>query len=253
MKIRKISYLLLAFALCVGACGGDDDDPIVPEQPGGGSEQPGGGGDQPGGGEGQPTGDYLIPTQNDVTIPWTGTWGQMVENFSKIWVYVTTNFEGWTCRSDAEWIVLDNDASSVHIFVSYNYHHGERSGNIILSHQGNDYSTIKITQKGMPAFHFVYPDGQSLPVSGGSITVKVYSNYTWELGQPEAGCWVTATQVDQETLRLSAAARSSDAPRPDCHVTLIGWGVEATLTISEAGEGITESYQYDNDVTGWDN
>ena len=166
-------------------------------------------------------------------------------------VRVETNLTGWVCRSDQPWCRVRCDAAHVYLFVEAHSNLSERKAVVTLSHEETDYAQITVVQEPAVTLHVTFPDGRTLPASGGTIAVKVYTNISDWTAQPLADdCWFTVTKTDGETLTLAAPRRQGSTPRTPQEVQVTAGDAAYCFTISE-GQSSGEGYDYGDD-TSWD-
>lgn len=165
-------------------------------------------------------------------------------------IRVETNLTGWTCRSDAEWCQARCDATHLYLFIIEHLLMEERRAVVTLSHEGVDYAQVTVTQQGTIMLETAFPDGNTIPVTGGTIRVKVYSNIQdWTASAP-TNCWFSIKKTDNETLSLTAPKREGSAPRAPQEVTITAEYKSTRFTIREASSE-SEGYGYDQ-ATEWD-
>ena len=120
-----------------------------------------------------------------------------------------------------------------------------------LSHEGVDYAQITVTQLPPVLMQFEFPDGKTLPVNGGSIKVKVYTNVAeWSAAPASSNCWFTVTKTDNETLTLTCDKRQGTTPRAAQEVVVTADEETFRFTVSEASSS-NEGYGY-GDGSEWD-
>lgn len=193
---------------------------------------------------------YILPTQAIVRIPSTGSRDVSYLGVWELSLHIQSNVTGWTCRVDQSWVEVRCDAGNVYVGVYPNAAMTERTAVITLSYEGKDYAQIFILQKEKTALQLALPDGNSLPIGGGSIRVKVYSNIAdWEASVPD-GCWFTITKTDAETLTLTCQKRETGTPRLGQEVTITALKETEKVVIYEAAS-YTEGYGY-GEESEWD-
>lgn len=197
------------------------------------------------------SGSWLNPTQSTIIVPSTGTYGVERPGISEMSVRVTTNLKDWTCRSDQEWCEVHCDATKVYIFANPYQGDEERAAVVTLSHEGMDYSQFTVRQSAYTSLQVAFPDGQVIPITGGTIRVKVYTNVSeWTATAASKDCWFTMTKTDANTLTITAPARQGSTQRQAQEVTITAEKDKETFTIYES-VSTNESYGY-GDVTEWD-
>jgi len=190
-------------------------------------------------------GNYIRPVTQIVGAP---ARGMSMETY----VRVETNLTGWTCRSDQSWCRVRCDATNVYILVEGHFSMTERKAVVTLSHEGTDYAQISVVQDPTVTLQMMFPDGQTLPASGGTIVVKVYTNISsWSAQSKSGDCWFTVTKTDGETLTLMAPKRQGTTPRTPQEVLVTASDATFSFTVSE-GQSSGEGYNYGDD-TPWDN
>lgn len=187
---------------------------------------------------------YIRPVQSTITFSAQATKIEEV-------IRVETNLSGWTCSSNAEWCMARCDATNLYLFIIENILMDERKAVVTLSHEGTDYAQVFVTQEGVVTLYADFPDGQTLPVNGGSIKVKIYTNIKdWTAAPTATNCWFSVTKSDNETLTLTASARQGTRPRPAQEVKVTADYETLSFTISEATSS-NEGYGY-GDGSEWD-
>ena len=196
-------------------------------------------------------GKYITPTRATVRVPSSGSYGVYAPGLSEMPILVQTNLTDWTCRVDQDWCEVRCDAGNVYIRVAPHESMQERRAVVTLSHGGLDYAQILVIQMARTSLQLAFPDGTSLPVSGGTIRVKVYTNISdWSATPASADCWFSLTKTDDETLTLTATRRQGSTPRPPQQVTITAEKDSETFVIYETSS-VNEGYGY-GDVTPWD-
>ena len=195
---------------------------------------------------------YIFPTRAIVTVPSSGTYGMYLPSSTEMVVRVQTNLKGWTCSSDESWCVVRCDDGNVYFSVNPYYSTRQRTAVITLTHEEMEYSQITVTQTPWTSLQVAFPDGDSLPVDGGSIRVKIYTNASeWTARTASENCWFSLEVADSETLVISAPKRTGSTPRPGEEVIVSTEKNTETFVIYEA-QSYNEGYGYDDGVTDWD-
>ena len=177
--------------------------------------------------------------------------GAMGTGSMEEYVYVGTDIAGWTCSSDQSWCKVRNDEQCVYFRVSPHERYSDREAVVTASFEGKVYAKLTIKQRAKIFFYFEYPDGKAMPVSGGSIKVKVITNSSyWEV-VPPIDSWITVTKTDDSTITLTAQAREGSTPREDQTIRISGEDARS-FTITDGGESSNEGYEYDDKPTPWD-
>ena len=135
--------------------------------------------------------------------------------------------------------------------VSPHKRYKDREAVITASYEGKDLATLTIKQRAKIFFYFNYPDGTAMPVDGGSIVVKVYTNSTWWNVMTAEDSWVTATKTDDTTITLTASARQGTTPRENQKIFISGED-SSSFTVTDGGKTGNEGYHYDDNTTPWD-
>ena len=188
-------------------------------------------------------GSYIHPIQTTITFSAKATKIEEV-------IRVETNLTGWTCRSDADWCMARCDATNLYLFIVEHLLMEERKAVVTLSHEGVDYAQVFVTQEGTILLETAFPEGQTLPVAGGSINVKVYTNIKDWTAATASNCWFSIDKTDSETLTLTALKREGSSPRPPQEVTITAEYKTTRFTISEASSE-NENYGY-GEGAEWD-
>lgn len=177
--------------------------------------------------------------------------GAMGTGSMEEYVYVGTDITGWTCSSDQPWCKVRNDEQCVYFRVSPHERYNDREAVVTASFEGKVYAKLTIKQRAKIFFYFEYPDGKAMPVGGGSIKVKVYTNSNyWEV-IPPIDSWITVTKTDDTTITLTAPAREGTTPREDQTIRIYGEDV-GSFVIKDGGKSSNEGYEYDDKTTPWD-
>ena len=188
-------------------------------------------------------GSYIHPIQTTITFSAKATKIEEV-------IRVETNLTGWTCRSNADWCMARCDATNLYLFIVEHLLMEERKAVVTLSHEGVDYAQVFVTQEGTILLETAFPEGQTLPVAGGSINVKVYTNIKDWTATTASNCWFSIAKTDSETLTLTALKREGSSPRPPQEVTITAEYKTTRFTISEASSE-NENYGY-GEGAEWD-
>jgi len=198
------------------------------------------------------TGFYIYPSRAIVRVPSNGSYGVSMEGISEMTLRVQTNLTDWTCCSSEKWCEVRCDARNLYMYVYSHSSTKERQASVTFMHEGLEYSQITVIQNPWTSLQLAFPDGEALPIGGGSIRVKVYTNEdSWSAAATSADCWFTLEKTDKETLVLSAPKRTGSTPRPGKAVTVTAGEHTESFIISES-PSFNEGYGYDDNQTEWD-
>lgn len=119
--------------------------------------------------------------------------------------------------------------------------------------------TVRIKQAPTPRLSVVASHGTALPSSGGTLDLKVYTNYdNWTVGEPSVyggdwtgEPWFTAQRINDNTVRLTCQPRKGNTPRPQCRFEVKAGGLTAYPVIVEKDGTAGVGYTY-GEGTRWD-
>jgi hypothetical protein len=157
-------------------------------------------------------------------------------NAAKMEIEVTAE-AAWTASSAESWIELSPSSgeagtSLLSVHVTANSTEQNRTGYVVLEIAGETYSLyiqIPITQRGI--YGTVAPESLSFVATGGTSTLKIESNTSWQLSSVPS--WLTISQVSgsgNAELKVTAADNPSRTERSGT-LLLVQEGVSKNITI----------------------
>ena len=197
-----------------------------------------------------------------------GYWGgkDMASHVS-FWTNLSSE-EGMDVECDVDWLTVERNPfyhsdyqyrgeASFTIWPTANNSYDIREGRFRFLYKGKILKESVLIQYQYPRLSITTPHGTALPSSGGSLDIRIYSNYPWKVvqfgvvGQPGVEPWCTYQRINDVTLRFTAPPRQGSNQRPKCYINLASAGETMTVFITEQDGTAGEGYGYE-DGTQWD-
>lgn len=142
------------------------------------------------------------------------------------------------------WIYADENAKYQERYASADFYYGDS----IIGH-------AEFMQRPTPRLSVVASHGTALPTSGGSVDVRVYSNYEWKYSEPtyheEGEPWLSVERINDSVLRISCQPNTTGKHRPNGLIVVESYGYSQNIVIKEMDGTAGEGYGY-GDGTEWD-
>lgn len=132
-----------------------------------------------------------------------------------------------------DWLAVKLGDNQIAIEAKENLTTEPRKAEVVVTGEGLS-AKLQLTQLASPAFITSAKSSVAFAAEGGSETIAIESNVTWEVEKPETATWLTIDK-EEKAIKLTAQPFKKDETRT-ATLLLKGASVETKVEVSQKGE-----------------
>ena len=169
---------------------------------------------------------------------------QANESGTKTIAIVTDSKEGWSVKTENQWITLSKVENTIEVKVGANTSANDRNGTIIVNAGNAPEKRIPVKQSGETTLKLSTKDlSFGYAASSGNVTVETNAGQ-WT-SSTDASSWISLSQPNSSRLTVTVTRNTTGSSRSG-NVTVKANNKEERITVTQAKEEITLSVSTNN-------